>query len=147
MVSRRLRCGWEGLARTTRYHARMDSLDQHALRPGSHDRLRAIQRAFRKLSTPDWRYPYSLVRRLKRLRGFLVPAVLGVGAGFGALHVYDLSVRFDSFEFAMLHVLSATNCDAVRANGLAPARRGNPGYYAHHDADGDGLACEPWGGR
>lgn len=42
------------------------------------------------------------------------------------------------------HLLAAPNCDAARAVGLAPARRGQPGYYASHDADGDGIACEPW---
>jgi hypothetical protein len=36
------------------------------------------------------------------------------------------------------------NCDAVRAAGLAPLRRGTPEYDAnrHLDRDGDGLACE-----
>ena len=42
------------------------------------------------------------------------------------------------------HLLAAPNCDAARAVGLAPARRGQPGYYASHDADGDGIACELW---
>lgn len=36
------------------------------------------------------------------------------------------------------------NCDAVRAAGLAPLRRGTPEYDAnrHLDRDGDGVACE-----
>jgi hypothetical protein len=34
------------------------------------------------------------------------------------------------------------NCDAVRAAGAAPLHRGDPGYDAHLDRDGDGLACE-----
>jgi hypothetical protein len=42
------------------------------------------------------------------------------------------------------HMLAFRNCDAVRSVGLAPAYRGEPGYYAHHDRDGDGWACEPW---
>jgi hypothetical protein len=36
------------------------------------------------------------------------------------------------------------NCDQARALGLAPAYRGQPGYAAHLDADGDGIACEPF---
>jgi len=28
--------------------------------------------------------------------------------------------------------------------GLAPARRGQPGYWQKNDADNDGIACEPW---
>lgn len=42
------------------------------------------------------------------------------------------------------HLLAAPNCEAARAVGLAPARRGQPGYWPKHDADNDGIACEPW---
>jgi len=34
------------------------------------------------------------------------------------------------------------NCDAARAAGAAPVHRGDPGYGAHLDRDGDGTACE-----
>ena len=34
------------------------------------------------------------------------------------------------------------NCDAVRAAGAAPLYRGQPGYRAGLDRDGDGVACE-----
>ncbi|MDX2972971.1 excalibur calcium-binding domain-containing protein [Kribbella solani] len=34
------------------------------------------------------------------------------------------------------------NCTAVRAAGKAPLYRGQPGYAAHLDRDGDGVACE-----
>ncbi|GGU18514.1 excalibur calcium-binding domain-containing protein [Streptomyces violascens] len=34
------------------------------------------------------------------------------------------------------------NCAAVRAAGAAPLHRGDPGYAAHLDRDGDGIACE-----
>lgn len=39
------------------------------------------------------------------------------------------------------------NCDAARAAGAAPLRRGSPGYRSALDADGDGVACEPYRGR
>ncbi|MBR0756537.1 excalibur calcium-binding domain-containing protein [Bradyrhizobium jicamae] len=42
------------------------------------------------------------------------------------------------------HIASAPNCEFARLVGLAPARRGEPGYWKHHDRDGDGVACEPW---
>ena len=42
------------------------------------------------------------------------------------------------------HIASGPNCDAARAAGLAPAKRGEPGYWSSHDADNDGIACEPW---
>ncbi|MGY2127447.1 fibronectin type III domain-containing protein [Blastococcus sp. SYSU DS0617] len=34
------------------------------------------------------------------------------------------------------------NCDAVRAAGAAPIRRGQPGYSTKLDRDGDGVGCE-----
>ncbi|MFL1378037.1 MULTISPECIES: excalibur calcium-binding domain-containing protein [unclassified Nocardiopsis] len=34
------------------------------------------------------------------------------------------------------------NCDAARAAGAAPVRRGDPGYGSHLDRDGDGVGCE-----
>lgn len=34
------------------------------------------------------------------------------------------------------------NCDAARADGATPLRKGEPGYTEALDADGDGLACE-----
>jgi hypothetical protein len=36
------------------------------------------------------------------------------------------------------------NCDAARADGAAPLYEGDPGYAPHLDADGDGVACEPY---
>ncbi|MDZ4690040.1 excalibur calcium-binding domain-containing protein [Terricaulis sp.] len=36
------------------------------------------------------------------------------------------------------------NCDAARAAGAAPVRRGQAGYGAHLDRDGDGVGCEPY---
>lgn len=34
------------------------------------------------------------------------------------------------------------SCRAARAAGVAPIRRGSPGYAGHLDRDGDGIACE-----
>jgi hypothetical protein len=38
------------------------------------------------------------------------------------------------------------NCAAARAAGVAPIQRGQPGYRDELDADGDGVACEPYRG-
>ncbi|MFF9910160.1 excalibur calcium-binding domain-containing protein [Streptomyces sp. NPDC013457] len=38
------------------------------------------------------------------------------------------------------------NCDAARAAGAAPVRRGDAGYGSHLDRDGDGVGCEPYSG-
>jgi hypothetical protein len=40
-----------------------------------------------------------------------------------------------------------SNCDAARAAGVAPLKRGQPGYRPELDRDGDGIACEPYRGR
>ncbi|MGZ8502777.1 MAG: excalibur calcium-binding domain-containing protein, partial [Candidatus Limnocylindrales bacterium] len=37
---------------------------------------------------------------------------------------------------------SAADCYAVRDAGGGPIRRGDYGYAAHLDSDGDGVACE-----
>ena len=39
------------------------------------------------------------------------------------------------------------NCDSARAAGAAPLRRESPGYRSALDADGDGIACEPYFGN
>src|SRR4051812_25179671 len=36
------------------------------------------------------------------------------------------------------------NCDAARAAGVAPINQGEAGYRGPLDADGDGIACEPY---
>ena len=38
---------------------------------------------------------------------------------------------------------SFRNCDEARAAGMAPVRRGQPGYGPHLDRDNDGIGCEP----
>jgi hypothetical protein len=42
------------------------------------------------------------------------------------------------------HLAASYNCDTARAVQLAPARRGEPGYWPDQDADSDGIACEVW---
>ncbi|HUO97794.1 MAG TPA: excalibur calcium-binding domain-containing protein [Rhizomicrobium sp.] len=44
---------------------------------------------------------------------------------------------------ALRHFAAAFNCDAARSVGLAPARRGEPGYWPWLDRHQDGIACEP----
>jgi len=39
-----------------------------------------------------------------------------------------------------------SGCNAARAAGTAPIYRGEPGYRAEMDGDGDGIACEPYRG-
>lgn len=125
----------------------METLNQHALNPDSERRLRAIQRAFRKLHTTyDWRLDSWSApwRRSQRLKYWGAPALLGAGLGFAALAFFDLNDRFGSADLAARHIFAAPNCSAAQAAGLAPAWRGHPGYYERHDRDDDGVACELW---
>jgi micrococcal nuclease len=39
------------------------------------------------------------------------------------------------------------SCAAARAAGAAPITMGRPGYRPELDADGDGIACEPYWNR
>jgi hypothetical protein len=71
-----------------------------------------------------------------------VLVMLGVVA-----HLPLSKVRIDSPLDAIQHLASAPNCSMARLVGVAPARRGQPGYWSSHDADRDGVACEPWNGQ
>jgi hypothetical protein len=44
-------------------------------------------------------------------------------------------------------VVAYPNCSAAHAAGIYSIREGEPGYRPELDADGDGLACEPYHGR
>ena len=70
----------------------------------------------------------------------------------GAAIVFGVVARLDTEEgrsgvLSLLSVESLSaprNCAEARARGLAPARRGQPGYAPWLDADNDGIACEPY---
>jgi hypothetical protein len=44
------------------------------------------------------------------------------------------------------HSVYYPNCAGARADGHAPIFAGQPGYRSALDADGDGIACEPYRG-
>jgi excalibur calcium-binding domain-containing protein len=70
-----------------------------------------------------------------------------VGAGAFLFNLQHYATKFGSWDLAWRHVTSQSNCDAARRINLASARKGAPGYYPQHDADDDGIACEPYRGR
>jgi len=81
-------------------------------------------------------------RRRRAYRWILmtVAFAVGVGAVYSALEASSPWPAVTTLK----HLLAAPNCSAARAMGLAPAYRGHPGYWPKHDADNDGIACEPW---
>lgn len=58
-------------------------------------------------------------------------------------HLADPAMKDMSIKDRARHLLASPNCSAARLVGVAPARRGEPGYWDDHDADQDGVACEP----
>ncbi|MEZ5939630.1 MAG: excalibur calcium-binding domain-containing protein [Hyphomonadaceae bacterium] len=63
--------------------------------------------------------------------------VLGAGWYFGTR-----AAGFTSDLDAAKHIASAMNCDVADFMGVAPAKKGQPGYWKHLDADNDSIACE-----
>ncbi|RXG85664.1 hypothetical protein EAS62_38535 [Bradyrhizobium zhanjiangense] len=43
--------------------------------------------------------------------------------------------------------MSAVQRVEVADAGLGTCETGEPGYWKHHDRDGDGISCEPWPSR
>ena len=80
-------------------------------------------------------------------RGRIVAIVVGVALLIGAgVFFYDLqrnAAKFGSWDLAWRHMSASRNCEAARRVHLENARRDEPGYYPQHDADSDGIACEP----
>jgi hypothetical protein len=108
------------------------------LRPGSgpEQRLRNLQRRFRAVSAGHDR-AFELRRVIK-----VATAVVAFAVAFAV--VWSLSSSPWPVTTTLRHIASVPNCDFARLVGLAPARLGEPGYWKHHDRDGDGVACEPW---
>ena len=105
-------------------------------------RLSRLQAAFRAVTRP-------LERRARWRRGMRVvsdvgaPLLLTVGMALAILCVWSLTLPPWPIEMKLRHFAAFPNCAAARSVGLAPALRGEPGYHPFHDADGDGIACEP----
>jgi hypothetical protein len=104
---------------------------------GAEERLRDLQRRFRVVSRRFDRR--SKLRGLYRqLKIFALVAI----ATFAI--AWALANSPWPLVDTLKHLAAFPNCSAARAVGLAPASKGAPGYWAHHDADDDGMACEPW---
>jgi hypothetical protein len=81
---------------------------------------------------------------LLRMRGWTYRRT-GASAPAAMLAAWGAVVVLSPWPAAVTlrHVVAALNCDAARLVGLAPTVRGGPGFWPRHDADGDGVACEP----
>ena len=106
------------------------------VRPGSEQRLRNLQRRFRAVSARH--------DRTTKLRWAMTALIATVTILVTYPAIWLLVSSPWPITTTLRHIASAPNCDFARLVGLAPARRGEPGYWKHHDRDGDGVACEPW---
>jgi hypothetical protein len=82
-------------------------------------------------------------------RWLTIAAILGAGVGFASTranlssdvaHLLPDSSTATSTDAWTYYA----NCEQARAVGTAPLYVGQPGYRSQLDADGDGIACEPY---
>ncbi len=98
-------------------------------------RLQNLKRGFQRISR-RWDRPV----KLRKLYRTVTIAAIAATAGF-ALTWYFLTSPWPLIP-TFKHLAAFPNCNAARLVGLAPAYMGQPGYWAHNDRDGDGIACE-----
>ena len=97
--------------------------------PGPEQRLRNLQRRFRAVSARH--------DRAIKLHRVIATAVVAFAVAFTV--VWDLGSSPWPVTTTLRHIASVPSCDFARLVGLAPARLGQPGYWKHHDRDGDGV--------
>ncbi|MCX7586227.1 excalibur calcium-binding domain-containing protein [Phenylobacterium sp. 58.2.17] len=105
-------------------------------------RLKQINARFKAVTPRRYR------RRWRPSVSAVLVSIMVIGAiGFVLMlpqnHLADPAMVDMSIKDRVRHLLAAPNCSAARLVGATPARRGEPGYWDDHDADHDGIACEP----
>ncbi|MFO1049914.1 MAG: hypothetical protein U1E52_18690 [Geminicoccaceae bacterium] len=85
--------------------------------------------------------PARRQRRLRRRAGDAAapPLVIALIAGVG-MAAAVLTAPWP-LDLILRHLAAGASCPAARSVGLAPARHGEPGYWAWHDPDLDGWSC------
>jgi hypothetical protein len=101
-------------------------------------RIRRLRSGFGRVSRPAFRTLEA--RRRRRSFSVMIVVIVIIVAALSAI----LYLSPWSATETLRHLAAAPNCALARAVGLAAAHRGNPGYWPMHDADNDGIACEPW---
>ena len=84
------------------------------------------------------------------MRNLVIPALVLLPSLATIAHAAQNARAWDAGQQQQARALTAressvtySGCREVRARGLAPLRRGQPGYRPWMDGDNDGLACEP----
>lgn len=114
--------GWHRRAERARRPAREGSV------------RRGFARVFRRMDRAAW------LRRHQR------PAERAVVAVAAAIAAYVSLVNLSPWPplATIGHLIASKSCRAAWEVGLTPARQGEPGYWARHDYEPDGLSCENW---
>lgn len=76
----------------------------------------------------------------------VIAVVSGLGLAYGA-NAWDNAQEWQAILDALPPGYVFSNCDRVRAAGVAPLYRYERGFSGRLDADGDGVGCEPYRGR
>lgn len=85
---------------------------------------------------------------------FVLPAILALALlvlSFGRSDepppfAMDAEPSGATAEVGVSSAVYFSRCAEARATGVAPIHVGEPGYRKGLDADGDGIACEPYRG-
>lgn len=115
--------------------------------PASEDRLAAVHDNFKAVSKHGWlgRFGASVSALVhgffaelgRLLRVALLAGAVGAAAGFGLI-----MLGYHDPVLGAKHFASAPHCAFAEYLGVANARMREPGYWRHHDADRNGIACE-----
>ncbi len=80
-------------------------------------------------------------RALSPVRILVMVLALPLTTGLIAVGTY-MRVTDKERPDAVLHLVALAGCDAARAIGFDTFHKGQAGYHARNDPDGDGIACE-----
>lgn len=112
---------------------------------GSRDPEKELQSLQRRFAAISDRHDRAL-RKRNFLRGLRTATIASGLPVFCAVFVGLMASPFDPVD-SVRHLAAFPRCAMADAVGLAPSRRGQPGYWPHLDRDEDGVACEIWGDR
>jgi hypothetical protein len=93
-------------------------------------------RFWRTTNRVEWRIRR---KRVRRMLGILAAASIVIASA--SLILAKLLSPWPVMT-TMQHLAAFPGCSVARAIGAAPAYRGQPGYWAWQDPDGDGLTCQ-----
>ncbi|ESR25921.1 excalibur calcium-binding domain-containing protein [Lutibaculum baratangense] len=113
----------------------MSSIEHEGIAAGAQaDTERIRRQAARVARVLQGRARQRRRRRLLIASGCAAALLVAVGVGFASSPwPPGVTVR---------HIVAAPSCERARMVRLAPALRGEPGYWDRHDRNGNGVACE-----